>query len=138
MGAVAQRAKSSEFVDELNIAVDLLQHRIDDQRLAASPTGDEVGVRARDAVEELAEDHHRDPGNSEPANPVGSAPHSINLLWPGKKGRARTAAAAALKVPVLKPSRSADRPAIPTPTMTRRKAPAAACPARRARTRGLR
>ena len=47
-----------ELVDELDVAVDLFQHRIDDQRLAAVPAGQEVGVGAGDAVEELAEDHN--------------------------------------------------------------------------------
>ena len=46
-----------ELVDQLQVAVDLLQHRIDDQRLAAAPAGEQIGVGARDAVEELAEDH---------------------------------------------------------------------------------
>ena len=39
------------------IAVDLLQHGIDDQRLAAAPAGEQVGVGAGHAVEQLAEDH---------------------------------------------------------------------------------
>src|SRR5205085_10952608 len=46
-----------ELADQLEIAVDLLQHRIDDQRLAARPAGHQVGVSARYAVEQLAEDH---------------------------------------------------------------------------------
>ena len=74
VGAVAQRAEPGdvvgmqmgvdrldqlevELVDELEVAVDLLQHRIDDQRLAAAPAGEQIGVGAGDAVEELAEDH---------------------------------------------------------------------------------
>src|SRR5438132_903933 len=61
MGAVAQRPEAGEVIgvemridslhqlevelaDELDVTVDLLQHRIDDQRLAAAPTGDEPGV----------------------------------------------------------------------------------------------
>ncbi len=76
MGAVAQRAQSGDVVGvqmrvdglyqlefelahELQIAVDLLQHRIDDQRLAAMPAGNEIGVGAGNAVEELAEYHRR-------------------------------------------------------------------------------
>ena len=68
MGAVAQRAEPGdvigvqmgidgldqlevELADELQIAVDPLQHRIDDQRLAAVPAGDEIGVGARRGVE---------------------------------------------------------------------------------------
>src|ERR1700731_993837 len=76
MGAVAQRTQSGDVVGvqmrvdglyqlefelahELQIAVDLLQHRIDDQRLAAMPAGNEIGVSAGNAVEELAEYHRR-------------------------------------------------------------------------------
>jgi hypothetical protein len=43
-----------ELAHELQIAVDL-GHRIDDQRLAAMPAGNEIGVGAGKAVEELAE-----------------------------------------------------------------------------------
>ena len=74
MRAVAQRAEPGDVVGmqvgvdgldqlevelghELDVAIDLLQHGIDDQRLAAAPAGEEVGVGAGDAVEELAEDH---------------------------------------------------------------------------------
>ena len=76
IGAVAQRTQSGDVVGvqmrvdglyqlefalahELQIAVDLLQHRIDDQRLAAMPAGNEIGVSAGNAVEELAEYHRR-------------------------------------------------------------------------------
>jgi hypothetical protein len=48
-----------ELAHELQIAVDLLQHRIDDQRLAAMPAGDEIGVGAGNAVEELAKYQRR-------------------------------------------------------------------------------
>ena len=74
MGAVAQRAEPGhvvgvqmgvhgldqfevELAHELQIAIDPLQHRIDDQRLAAMPAGEEIGVGAGRAVEKLAEDH---------------------------------------------------------------------------------
>src|SRR5262249_10405191 len=77
MGTVAQRAQPGqvigmqmrvyrldqseiELVDELDVAIDLLKHRVDDQRLAAAPAGDEIGVSPGHAVEELAEDHHCD------------------------------------------------------------------------------
>src|SRR5213078_3513664 len=50
-----------ELADELEITVDLLQHRIDDQRLAAAPAGKQVGVGTGYAVEQLAEDHARNP-----------------------------------------------------------------------------
>ena len=74
MGAVAQRAEPGdmvgvqmrvhgldqfevEFAHELQVAIDPLQHRIDDQRLAAMPAGEEIGIGAGRAVEELAKDH---------------------------------------------------------------------------------
>ena len=46
-----------ELLDELDITVDLLEHRIDDERFAAAPAGDDIGVSTGHAVEELAEDH---------------------------------------------------------------------------------
>src|SRR5205807_9930089 len=48
-----------QFAQELEIAIDLLQHRVDDQVFAALPAREQVGVRARSLVEELAEDHVR-------------------------------------------------------------------------------
>ncbi len=68
MGAVAQRAQPRDVVgvqmgidrldqlevelaDQLQIAVDLLQHRIDDHRLAAGAAGEQIGIGAGDAVE---------------------------------------------------------------------------------------
>ena len=78
MGAVAQRAQPGDVIGmqvgidgldqlevelayELNVAVDLLQYRIDDQRFAAVPAGEKVGVGARSAVEQLTKDHGRVP-----------------------------------------------------------------------------
>src|SRR5262249_26990105 len=74
-----------EFVDELDVTVDLLQHRIDDQRLAPAPAGDEVGVGAGDAVEELAKDH---PGDRQlrDCESLGAAANSINLPCRSQKG----------------------------------------------------
>ena len=46
-----------ELANQLQIAVDLLDHRIDDQRLAAAPAREQIGVGAGRAVEQLAEDH---------------------------------------------------------------------------------
>ena len=63
VGAVAQRAEAGdvvgvqmrvdrldqlevELLHQLEIAVDLLQHRIDDQRLAAAPAGEQIGIGA--------------------------------------------------------------------------------------------
>jgi hypothetical protein len=74
MGAVAQRAEAGdvigvqmrihrldelhvELAQELEIAVDLLDHRVDDEGLAAAPASEQVGVGAGYAVEKLAEDH---------------------------------------------------------------------------------
>ena len=48
-----------ELLHQLEVAVDLLQHRIDDERLASAPAGENVAVGARDAVEQLPEDHER-------------------------------------------------------------------------------
>ncbi|MGY3405178.1 hypothetical protein ACVWZV_001291 [Bradyrhizobium sp. GM5.1] len=74
MGAVAQLAEAGDVVgvqmgvhgldqleielaQELAVAVDLLQHGIEDQRLAAGAARQEIAVGARNTVEELAEDH---------------------------------------------------------------------------------
>ena len=74
MGLVAQRAEAGDVVgmhvgvdrlDQLEvelphqreIAVDLLQHRIDDQRLAAAAAGEQVRIGAGGLIEKLAEDH---------------------------------------------------------------------------------
>ena len=46
-----------ELAHELQVTVDLVQHRIDDQRLAAASAGDQVGVGSGYAVEQLAKDH---------------------------------------------------------------------------------
>src|SRR6201999_3239380 len=46
-----------ELVHELEVAIHLLQHGINDQRLASAPAGQEVRIGSRDAIEELAEDH---------------------------------------------------------------------------------
>jgi hypothetical protein len=74
MGAVAERSEAGdvvgvqmrvdgldelkiEFGDELQIAIDLFQHRVDDQRLAAATAREEIGIGTRYAIEELAKDH---------------------------------------------------------------------------------
>src|SRR5262249_14991321 len=74
MGAVAQIAKPSDVFgmtmriyrldqlqidlrDDQKITITLCQHRINDQRLAAMPASQKISVRARNAVEELAEYH---------------------------------------------------------------------------------
>src|SRR5215470_5539787 len=173
MGAVAQRAQAGEMVgmqmrihrldqlevelaDELDVTVDLLQHRIDDQRLAPAPAGDEVGVSAGHAVEELAKNHPGDSPIQGLRIPSGSREQYKSSL-PVPKGRRRrysleiicrivaatamagTTAARPWSAPCFKLwVRSADRRAIPIPTMNRRKAPWALCRARRARAKGSR
>src|SRR5215510_5797657 len=89
MRAVAQRAEAGDVVgmqvgvdrfhqleveltDELQIAINLLQHRIDDQRLAAAAAGDQVGVGARNTVEKLAKDHHTTPLSRHYSKPAAS------------------------------------------------------------------
>ena len=47
----------SSSLHQRQIAVDLLQHRIDDQRLAAAAAGEQIGVGAGGLIEQLAEDH---------------------------------------------------------------------------------
>jgi len=78
MGLVAQRAEAGDVIgmqmgvdrldeleiklaDELKIAIDLLDHRIDDHGLAALSAGEQIGVGAGGLVEQLAEDHGRIP-----------------------------------------------------------------------------
>jgi len=48
-----------EFAHQLQLAVDAIENRIDDQRLAAMTAGEQIGVGAGGAVEQLAEDHVR-------------------------------------------------------------------------------
>jgi hypothetical protein len=77
-GAVAQRAEAGDvvgmqvgihrlhqlqvqFADQLQVAVDPFQHRVDDQRLAAAPAGQQVGVGTGGRVIELPEDHAGSP-----------------------------------------------------------------------------
>ena len=76
MGAVAQLAQSGDVVgvqmgidrldqpqvelpEQLAVAVDLLQHRIEDQRLAAGAAGQQIAVGPGNTVEQLAKDHGR-------------------------------------------------------------------------------
>ena len=55
-----------ELLHQLEIAVDLLEHRIDDERLAAAPAGENIAIGARDAVEQLPEDHRALPASRRP------------------------------------------------------------------------
>ena len=177
MGAVAQRAQAGEmvgmkmridrldqleveFADKLDVTVDLLQYRIDNERLAPTPAGEKVGVSAGHAVEELAKNHPGDSPIQGLRIPSGPARNSINLPCRSQKGgdgsipwrtlvrdhlphrRAERGCGTRPEpwsAPWFKLSvRSGDRRAIPIPTMNRRKAPWADCRARRARTKGLR
>ena len=45
-----------EFPDELEIAIDLLQHGIDDQRLASPPAREQIGIGSGYGIEQLAKD----------------------------------------------------------------------------------
>ena len=48
-----------ELAQQLAVTVDLFQHRIKNQRLAASTARHQVAVGAGNAVEQLAKDHNR-------------------------------------------------------------------------------
>jgi hypothetical protein len=47
-----------ELVDECRVAAHLLEHRIDDRRLARLAVGQQIGVGRRLRVEQLPEDQH--------------------------------------------------------------------------------
>jgi hypothetical protein len=61
-----------QLIDELDVTVDLLDHRIDDQRLAAATAGKQVSIGAGHVVEELAEDHEV---------PRSGGPRSLTAPW---------------------------------------------------------
>src|SRR4029078_3348025 len=46
-----------QFLDEMKVASALLQHRIDDQGLAARTACEQVGIGTGDVIEELTKDH---------------------------------------------------------------------------------
>src|SRR5450759_4998921 len=46
-----------EFAQQLAVAIDLLQHGIEDQRLAAGAACQQIAVGSRNAVEQLTKDH---------------------------------------------------------------------------------
>ena len=128
-----------ELLDQLDIAVDLLQHRIDDQSLAAAPAGEQVGVGAGDAVEQLAKDHGGTSLRTRFAVPR-SGLDSIGPSCPFQQGdrrgtcNRRRALLADSRGGSGRRVRPAGRCAIPIPSRSRRRAPAAACRWRRART----
>ena len=89
MGTIAQRPKAGNVVGvqvcvhrfnqpqiqlfhELQVAIDLLQHRIDDQRLAARPAGEQIGVGAGRLIKELAEYHGATLSAADYTNDAGS------------------------------------------------------------------
>ena len=61
MGVDGLHQAHIQLLEELKVAIDPLQDGIDDERLAAMATGEEIGVGAGHAVEQLPEDH---PGDS--------------------------------------------------------------------------
>src|SRR5579885_3462443 len=66
-----------ELADELQIAIDLFQDRIDDQRLAAGAAGQQIGIGSRRGVKGLAENH-------EPSSSVLGADillHGLEVRW---------------------------------------------------------
>ena len=101
VGAVAQRAKAGDVVgmqvgvdrlhqlqvelaDELEVAIDLLQHGVDDQRLAAAAGGEQVGVGAGRRVEELTERSRSPPGRLQGRTdyPATSPTGQVFSSWP--------------------------------------------------------
>ena len=62
MGIQRLHQPEVELVEELDVTLHLVEHGIDDQRLAAAPGGDEIGVATGGAVEQLAENHRFPPG----------------------------------------------------------------------------
>ena len=46
-----------ELAHQLQVAVNLLQHGIDDQCLPAGAAGEQIGIGARNLIEQLTEDH---------------------------------------------------------------------------------
>ena len=69
MGVDRLDEPQAEFLHQLEVAIDLLQDGIDDQRLAAAPAGENVAVGARRVVEQLPENHRSPRGASGVAHP---------------------------------------------------------------------
>src|SRR5580700_8346007 len=72
-----------ELLHQLEVAIDLLQHGIDDERFAAAPASEDIAVGARDTVEQLPKDHRglsppRDSRSS--AASISTALHSTSCL----------------------------------------------------------
>ena len=77
-----------EFPDELKVAINLLQDRIDDQSLAARPAREQVGIGAGDLIEKLTKDHF-DP-TAAAASCVFVARLEDRHFWNPPKGRTLT------------------------------------------------
>ncbi len=58
MGVERPFELQAEFADQRGVTADLLEHRIDQQRLARRRAAQQVGVSRRGRIEELAEDEH--------------------------------------------------------------------------------
>ena len=72
-----QPQRQPQLADQRRVARVLLEHRIDQHRLARLLVGEQIGVRARDLVEELAKQHSAfilalffQPGSSKLGSPV--------------------------------------------------------------------
>ncbi len=61
MGVDRLHQPEIELLHQLQIAVDLLEHQVDDERFAAAAAREHVAIGARDAVEQLPEDHRQPP-----------------------------------------------------------------------------
>ena len=46
-----------QFIQQSNVMIHLFQNGINDKRLAAGPTGDQVGIGIGDFVKHLSENH---------------------------------------------------------------------------------
>src|SRR3954453_10662081 len=85
-----------ELRQELDVAVDLFEDGIDDQRLAPAPAGGQIGIRTRYSVEHLAEDYALCPakehGSSSPLRScfgINAARDPTLILSPSRLGDAR-------------------------------------------------
>ena len=70
-----------ELVDELEVAVHLLDHGVDQHGLARGGIADEVGVRRGLGIEELAENHHAGESH-EPAQTIHRPAHKMQASRP--------------------------------------------------------
>jgi hypothetical protein len=61
VGVDDEAEPEAELSNERRVATVALEHSVDQHRLARRLVGEEVRVRARDLVEELAEEHARLP-----------------------------------------------------------------------------